>query len=194
MNREDFDLLGNTCANNKWGDHEFENNFWWIQQHQEEFWNLIELLQKHKVKNILEIGSSHGGTLTFFKELMKDDGVLVAIENNKDIAFSLPKSWSYIPENIYLLNNNSHHKKTWQSIKKILGNKLFDFIFIDGDHSYEGCIKDFELSFPFLKNGGIVAFHDVAIDKRVKNVFDSLIFPKEILPVYFMGIGVVYKC
>jgi predicted O-methyltransferase YrrM len=35
-----------------------------------------------------------------------------------------------------------------------------DFIFIDGDHSYEGVLSDIELYLPKLKPGGCVAFHD----------------------------------
>ena len=41
------------------------------------------------------------------------------------------------------------------------GSKL-DFLFIDGDHTYEGVKKDFELYSPLVAKGGIVAFHDIA--------------------------------
>jgi len=40
------------------------------------------------------------------------------------------------------------------------GNQL-DFIFIDGDHSYEGVKKDFEMYSPLVKKRGIIAFHDI---------------------------------
>jgi predicted O-methyltransferase YrrM len=35
-----------------------------------------------------------------------------------------------------------------------------DLVFIDGDHSYEGCRRDFEAWSPFIGTGGFVAFHD----------------------------------
>ena len=41
-----------------------------------------------------------------------------------------------------------------------MGLKI-DFIFIDGSHVMEDVFKDFQLSFPWLKVGGWVAFHDV---------------------------------
>ncbi len=41
-------------------------------------------------------------------------------------------------------------------------DKPFDFIFIDGDHSYEACKQDFEDWYPLLSSGGFVAFHDSA--------------------------------
>ncbi|MDD2757953.1 MAG: class I SAM-dependent methyltransferase [Patescibacteria group bacterium] len=38
----------------------------------------------------------------------------------------------------------------------------FDFIFIDGDHTYEAVRQDFLQWFPLLQSGGTVAFHDSA--------------------------------
>ena len=37
----------------------------------------------------------------------------------------------------------------------------FDFLFIDGDHSYEGVRRDFELYSPLAEVGALVAFHDI---------------------------------
>ena len=37
----------------------------------------------------------------------------------------------------------------------------FDFLFIDGDHSYEGVKADFEHWEQFVKVGGHIAFHDM---------------------------------
>lgn len=36
-----------------------------------------------------------------------------------------------------------------------------DLLFIDGDHSYDGISKDFEMYSPLVKKGGIIAFHDI---------------------------------
>jgi hypothetical protein len=38
----------------------------------------------------------------------------------------------------------------------------FDFIFIDGDHSYEACLKDFQDWYPLIAKDGFIAFHDSA--------------------------------
>lgn len=35
-----------------------------------------------------------------------------------------------------------------------------DLIFVDGDHSYEGCKADIEAWLPFVRKGGVMAFHD----------------------------------
>jgi predicted O-methyltransferase YrrM len=45
-----------------------------------------------------------------------------------------------------------------QSLTDKLGT--IDLMFIDGDHSYEGCKADIEAWLPFMKQGGVMAFHD----------------------------------
>ena len=39
-------------------------------------------------------------------------------------------------------------------------DKPVELVFIDGDHSYKGVKRDFELWFPKVVEGGIMAFHD----------------------------------
>jgi len=43
--------------------------------------------------------------------------------------------------------------------KEWSGPKL-DFLFVDGDHSYEGCAGDITSWLPHMKKGGIMAIHD----------------------------------
>lgn len=54
-------------------------------------------------------------------------------------------------------------------------DKEIDFLWIDGDHSYEGCYTDIINWVPFVKIGGIVAFHDYpnasGVNKAVNEIF-----------------------
>lgn len=50
---------------------------------------------------------------------------------------------------------------SWEAVNDIPDN--IDFIFIDGDHSYEGIKKDWELYTLKLKKGGIIAMHDTSV-------------------------------
>ena len=54
--------------------------------------------------------------------------------------------------------NSKDSLKNWE---KLSGGAKIDFIFIDGSHVLEDVFADFQLSFPYLKIGGWVAFHDV---------------------------------
>lgn len=38
-----------------------------------------------------------------------------------------------------------------------------DFLFIDGDHAYEGVKADFEMYSPLVRKGGLVALHDICV-------------------------------
>lgn len=44
-----------------------------------------------------------------------------------------------------------------------------DFLFIDGDHTFEGVKSDFEAYSPLVKPGGIIAFHDIVISDNHHN-------------------------
>jgi glycosyltransferase involved in cell wall biosynthesis len=54
-------------------------------------------------------------------------------------------------------------------------SKPIEFLWIDGDHSYEGARIDYDLWAPFVVEGGVVAFHDSTGD-AVQRVVKETIF------------------
>ena len=52
-----------------------------------------------------------------------------------------------------------HKGKSWKLMKVIEG-RVFDFIFIDGDHSYYGVRNDIAVSITKIKPGGVIAGDD----------------------------------
>lgn len=57
-------------------------------------------------------------------------------------------------------------------LKKI-DNKLYDIIYIDGDHSYEGVKNDLVNSFNKIKNGGYIMGHDYEMNMdKAKNSYN----------------------
>ena len=56
--------------------------------------------------------------------------------------------------------------KTW--------DRKFDFIFIDGDHSYPSVMRDFKTCYNFLKPNGLIAFHDSMSSIGVSKVLTEL--------------------
>lgn len=81
-------------------------------------------------------------------------------------------------KNCHFIEGDSHSTTTMTkmlqvfdpSINKpfyeIFPDGLFDLIFIDGDHTYEGVKMDWEMYHPFLKKDGLVAFHDIIDTQR----------------------------
>jgi predicted O-methyltransferase YrrM len=77
-----------------------------------------------------------------------------------------------------------------------------DFLFIDGDHSYEGVKQDFEMYSHLVTSGGLIAFHDTlqrpdapnpgvaGFWKEIKSSYRHKEFTEE--PYVWGGIGVVW--
>jgi len=58
-----------------------------------------------------------------------------------------------------------------------LEDESLDFIFIDGDHSYEGALRDFKNFYPKVKRGGIFAGHDLyipTVEKALMEFFGNM--------------------
>jgi hypothetical protein len=47
-------------------------------------------------------------------------------------------SFARVKQRIHLVRADSYDINTYKEIKRILGDRKVDFLFIDGDHRYEG--------------------------------------------------------
>jgi predicted O-methyltransferase YrrM len=188
------------------------DNPYMAQQKYTELESLLKLLQSIKPKKILEIGVFKGGTIMAW--------TYIADNNAKIVGVDLPDGGfggGFTPEEantirklakqnqtIELKAMDSHDPKTINKIKDIAP---FDFIFIDGDHTYMGAKEDFLNYYPMLNKGGILALHDIVdhdradvgvhllwaeIKEKYKtNEFIDLDFPTD--SGVWGGIGVVFN-
>jgi cephalosporin hydroxylase len=116
----------------------------------------------------MEIGTAKGGTLFSFCKLAGEDAIIISIDLPKGLYGDYPKWRTQIykafakgKQKLYLLRRDSHQQETLEEVKKILNGKLINFLFIDADHSYDGVKKDYEMYGSLVKQGGIIAFHDI---------------------------------
>jgi len=138
-------------------------------QIKEEFIQLLEILKDKIPKTICEIGTANGGMIFSFSKLASDDATIISIDLPKGkFGGGYPKSripfyqaFAKKNQKLYLLREDSHQQKTLEKVENILNGKEIDFLFIDGDHTYEGCKKDFEMYSLLVRKGGIIAFHDI---------------------------------
>ena len=102
---------------------------------------------------IVEIGSRHGASMAIFG-LTSDESVRVYcidIEIVRELPINI-KKYGLSGKVAILPGDSADVSKRW---------KLpIDFLFIDGGHSYENEMSDSEKWTPFVKKGGIVAWHD----------------------------------
>src|SRR3989344_1338243 len=138
-------------------------------QDKKEILGLIKLLDKFKPRTLIEIGTASGGTLFLFSRIASDDATLVSVDlpygkfggGYPNWKIPIYKSFALKNQKIHLIRENSHDVKTFGKVKNILGGRKADFIFIDGDHTYEGAKRDFELYRHLLKKGGVLGLHDI---------------------------------
>lgn len=63
--------------------------------------------------------------------------------------------------------------KAAKKIKTITKKEEFDFIFVDGDHSYEATYADCEAYYPLLKKGGLFCGHDYSSIEAVNRAVNT---------------------
>ncbi|MGB5295671.1 MAG: class I SAM-dependent methyltransferase, partial [Thermoanaerobaculia bacterium] len=61
-----------------------------------------------------------------------------------------------------MIRGDSHRGDVLQELQSLLTGRPIDFLYIDGDHRYEGVRTDFEMYSPLVRPGGVIAFHDIA--------------------------------
>ncbi|MGN6214153.1 class I SAM-dependent methyltransferase [Parafilimonas sp.] len=116
-------------------------------------------------RRIAEIGVYEGFNTSQFALHSPSDALVYAID--PFLKGSLKISYGKIIAINHWKKKDINHKikimhgYSWHVDRLI--NEALDFIFIDGDHSYEGVTKDFELYNEKLSENGIIVFHDARI-------------------------------
>jgi len=162
----------------------------------QEFLSLLEIVKKKKPNVVMEIGTAKGGALFCFARMAADDATIVSVDlmdGELGGGFSAGYPTWKVPiyqafakkgQTMSLVRQDSHSEETLGKVKGILDGKQVDFLFIDGDHTYEGVKKDFEMYSPLVRKGGVVAFHDVAPHASDESCGGVKYFWKEIKNYY----------
>jgi predicted O-methyltransferase YrrM len=147
----------------------------------EEKINLHKLSQSFSSPVIVEIGSYLGASANVFGLNVQNNGKLICIDTWENQAMSEGKrdTLNLFKQNTSHLNNlvmvKGYSQDVVEEIKSI--TLYCDVLFIDGDHSFEGVKRDWELYKKFLKKGSIVVFHDYGWADGVKKVVEHDVMP-----------------
>ncbi|MBD3303775.1 class I SAM-dependent methyltransferase [Candidatus Woesearchaeota archaeon] len=134
-----------------------------------ELHKLIKFLKDRPMKNVVEIGTAAGGTFYVLCQCAPNDAKIVSIDLPGG-AFGggyeledtrLFRRYGKLGQKLFFMREDSHDENTKTVLMSHLDDKPIDVLFIDGDHSYEGVKKDFELYEPVVAKGGIIIFHDI---------------------------------
>jgi len=134
--------------------------------------NLQLTVANHQPKIIVEIGTANGGTLARWFEIPSAEIVMsidypIGIHGGQGfeertyvISDALEQS-NLTNKQFFAINGDSKHPYLVDRVREILDGRKIDFLFIDGDHTYEGVKGDFDIYEQFLNENSIVGFHDI---------------------------------
>jgi predicted O-methyltransferase YrrM len=135
----------------------------------EEIRQLLKVLQETRARVVVEIGTWQGGTLFLFARVAQPNAIIISVDLPRgpfgagypQWKAPLYESFAEQGQKIYLVRGDSHDPRSLHEVMSLLNGEAVDLLFIDGDHAYEGVKKDFEMYKGLLRDGGIVAFHDI---------------------------------
>ena len=129
----------------------------------------------------VEVGSYIGCSSILMASILPSDSLIYAHDIWVDIGNGETLNDDGSPPELienyfYKFYDNVRKRGLEQKIIPIRGNATYtlgmheiesiDLGFIDGDHSYEGFMKDLESMYPLIKLGGIIIVHDVQFIKN----------------------------
>jgi predicted O-methyltransferase YrrM len=134
-----------------------------------EFLEFAYIVQGRKPKAFLEIGTRNGGMFFVLCRLSDPQAIVISLDlpggkfGGGYTAFQIPVMWRMkkTGQQLHLLRTDSHRAETKTRTQRALNGSQLDLLFIDGDHTYEGVRKDFEMYSPLVRPGGLIAFHDI---------------------------------
>ena len=137
-----------------------------------EILGFLEWAATEKPVTIVEVGVARGGTNYLLRNCIPSVEHVIGVD--------------YFPRNTRLhrklhpasvkldfVGGQSAGATTLTEVKRLLNGKPIDLLFIDGDHSYEGAMADYDAYRPLVRDGGWIAFHDIV--PQARNVDGSAI-------------------
>jgi len=145
-----------------------------ISQVKSEAIQFMHFFQDKKIINIMEIGTKWGGNFYMLANIAQGKKISVDmiggpfggwVMNNHPYIGQIDKKRNNFFKNkfsdVYMIDGNSTYLSTRLQVEKILGYEKLDLLFIDGNHSYEGVKKDFEIYKDLVNNDGYIILHDI---------------------------------
>jgi len=135
-----------------------------------EFRRLLEEVSRLRPRAMLEIGTANGGTLMALARVCAPDAMVISVDLPRGAfgggypLWKLPlyKAFARGNQRLDLIRGDSHSSATFEDVRARLSGQMLDFLFIDGDHTYQGVKQDFDCYRELVRPGGLIAFHDIA--------------------------------
>jgi predicted O-methyltransferase YrrM len=131
-------------------------------QRLDEFAAFLEIVRPLRPCRVCEIGTYLGGTLWFLARASDPGAVIVSLDTDAPLFARMQRARLAAPrQRLISLEGDSHDPAVLERMRAEIGHEALDVLFIDGDHTYEGVKHDFEMYSPLVKEGGLIALHDI---------------------------------
>jgi predicted O-methyltransferase YrrM len=143
-------------------------------QARSEILQLARILQEYSPRRSLEIGTNYGGTLFLLCTVSTSDAKIISVDlPSGPFGGGYPRRKAPLfrrfvrkDQELHLIRGDSHSEEIRERVSEILNGEKLDYLFIDGDHTYSGVQRDFQMYSPLVRSGGIVVFHDIVTYRR----------------------------
>lgn len=126
------------------------------------------------IGNYLEIGAAACGFTRIVSENIGMHNCYIIDDGKHPTYEHAPKNLEHVKANKEILIADSHSKETEDWIEDNIKETL-DLVFIDGDHTEEGCRQDLEMVLPYCDCETLIILHDTCkFDLGVKDVWNNL--------------------
>jgi cephalosporin hydroxylase len=130
-----------------------------VYQYPNQFAGYLQLLSGLEIVTYLEVGCRWGGTFILTTEYLQRFSSVPVSSIAVDLSKSPPaRAYSMCREKSYFVHMNSQSLDFAEMIRSL---GFVDLILIDGDHSYAGAKRDFDVVKEF---GRVIVFHDITND------------------------------
>jgi len=133
-----------------------------------EFLSFLEFAARRNPRVVLEIGTQAGGTNFLLGQAIASVQLVIGIDLYARNRLRL-ESFRRAGLDVHLIDGRSASSNVHEQVRKLLGQRTIDLLFVDGDHSFTGAAEDFRRYRPLVTPKGLIAFHDIVPDNQLCN-------------------------
>lgn len=177
---------------------------WFAYQNKFELEMALRVVKKLKPKIVMEIGTAHGASLAAWTEVAKPELVIALDPLTIPRTPEQQESFDHLKKKykFNLVPFMTRDPKAHEGVKKILGKRKVDFMFIDAAHGFDDVKHDFYSYKQYMAPNGVIGFHDIYYSEgladagsQVSWLWDRLKLRYSYDEFYYhssMGIGLIY--
>lgn len=136
-------------------------------QNADELLGFVDFVAAKNPKVVVEIGTQRGGTHFVFANGLPTVELTVALDLVLRNRMRLRRF--HRPDvDVRQIQGDSRSPLVWAELERMLAGRPIDVLMIDGDHTYFGATEDYRLYAPLVREGGVIALHDIVPDQRLR--------------------------